>query len=334
MQQNYNNERYKEQLIASILAKNGYKMEGFVGEGNFSKCYILSSPKYAVNFVCKVIEFKEGVLRQKYKEIFYHEVNALLNVIHPNIVKIYRYFEEGDFLFLIIEYCKGGNLSDYLRQNKKVSSGNLLISFTRQIVSALSTCHKAKIAHHDIKPANILLDYRGNIKLCDFGFATTEEDKTERFIGSAAYMAPEILEKRPYDPFKADIWALGVTIYQLAKGEVPFKGRSISSILTEIKLGFSESLINIPLVIRKLIQVCLIIDPEKRYSIDQIEKLVYDHAFDPKPTSLSHNLSSPIKLPKRNSLRRSIKGTISTPNIPATTSRPVLTKRHSVLTYV
>ena len=265
-------------LISSILEKKGFKLGPQIGAGAFSKVFVIKNSN-DIELVCKVIDVKAGLQESGYLSTYHAEINILTQILHPNVIKIYNHFVEEQFLFMILEMCKGGSLQDRIKSQGKLA-GTKLLKTTHEIVAGLEALHERKIAHHDIKPANILFDSADRAKLADFGFAAVETgDKINRYAGSVYYMAPEVLKKVSYDPFEADIWALGVSIYQMATGQLPYKGNSIVELTSEIALGYSkEELQYVPSVINKVIRGCLHLNPEQRITTKQIMMLL-DSAF-------------------------------------------------------
>ncbi|OHT10614.1 hypothetical protein TRFO_20022 [Tritrichomonas foetus] len=172
----------------------------------------------------------------RYSESFNSELNALIKIIHPNIISVFDHFvdEKNRCLFLILEYCSNGTIEDMLKKSGVIRPP-YLYSLCYQIVNALKFCEDLGLAHRDIKPSNVFIDKYGRVKLADFGlsFQMKSDDQKgdnaicNRFTGSLPYMPPEILNLQPFDPFKADIWSLGVTFYYMAIGNIPFLGKNI-----------------------------------------------------------------------------------------------------------
>ena len=175
------------------------------------------------------------------------EVEALCELDHQNVIRIYDSFIENNNYYLIFEECTGGSLKNAI-ENRTIISEIERRSICHQILSALYYMHSKKIAHRDIKPSSILLDHKKKPKLSDFGISIfmQEGQKCEKFSGSTPYLAPEILNKQQYDPFKADVWALGITFYEFVTGKTPWKSINIVDLVNEIKqfeeIHFPDSL--------------------------------------------------------------------------------------------
>lgn len=129
-------------------------------------------------------------------------------------------YESSGQLGIVMEYFSEVSLAEFARRNRPIDNG-ILQKITKQICEGLLHLHSFGISHRDIKPDNILIDQEHNIKIIDFGFATSHEQEEVVVAGTPQYMAPELISKRNYDPLKADIWALGVMLYWLATGFFP-----------------------------------------------------------------------------------------------------------------
>ena len=201
--------------VEKVLRDHNYVLRDEIGQGSFGAVYRVESTKYEhVPFVLKIMEIHGDVSQ---------ETEILRGLCHPNIISMYDYFLDGDLLYVILEYCPGGSLADYVREHGPLR-GHELVWHASQILSALLWCHKHQIAHRDIKPENILIDNHGRSVLADFGLSCRvghgEED--ESFSGSRAYMAPEVLARKRRNAFLADIWSVGVTFYVISTGKFPF----------------------------------------------------------------------------------------------------------------
>ena len=206
-----------------------------------------------------------------------NEINLLKSIDHPNIVKIVEFYVTKQAYFIITELCQGGELFDKIMEKEKLDEDHsAYILF--QVLSAVINCHNKNIVHRDLKPENILIDREEDngyltIKIIDFGTAKIfEKDKAEqKVIGSAYYIAPEVLEKNYNE--KCDLWSCGVILYILLTGKPPFGG-SEDEIIRKIKKGiYDESELNNKSdeskdLIRKLLEM----NPNKRLSAQQAIK--------------------------------------------------------------
>lgn len=157
-----------------------------------------------------------------------------------HIVKIYEAFETETHVYLVMEYVVGGSLHSYLKErpDRRLKEEEAKAIF-KEIMVALSYCHRKSIAHRDIKLENILLDENNHVKLIDFGFSTCipNDKKIKMFCGTPSYMAPEIVSKVEYAGPPADIWASAVLLFALLNGSFPFRGATDKELYRKIFKG-------------------------------------------------------------------------------------------------
>ena len=221
--------------VIRTLSEHNYNYIKLIGSGSYSTVHLVLHEHYQVEFVVKISELSDSL-----KDSGYSEIKNLVNLPHTNIIKIYEYFNDDDFLYLILEYCENGSLSNYVKNSGPIKPP-LLYQMCTQILSALNLCHEMGMAHRDIKPGNILLDYQFRPKLADFGMSEKfqEENKAKTIIGTKAFMSPEMLVTcaKAFDPFKSDIYALGITFYFMVTGNLPWVTHSESVMIEQIRNG-------------------------------------------------------------------------------------------------
>ncbi|KAL0126497.1 hypothetical protein PUN28_005096 [Cardiocondyla obscurior] len=163
------------------------------------------------------------------------EIQIMSSVQHPNIIHIYEVFENKEKMVLVMEYAAGGELYDYLSERKVLGEHEARRIF-RQIATAVFYCHKHKICHRDLKLENILLDQVGNAKIADFGLSNVfdEQRLLSTFCGSPLYASPEIVKGTPYHGPEVDCWSLGVLLYTLVYGAMPFDGSNFKRLVKQI----------------------------------------------------------------------------------------------------
>ncbi|OHT05090.1 CAMK family protein kinase [Tritrichomonas foetus] len=271
--------------LKEAMEKHDYIMEKKIGSGGFSVVYLAESVKYHQKFVVKVTPHDCDSETDA-------EISLLMKLSHPNIIQIYEYFFECDFMYIVLEYCPGGSLQSYVKKNGPLPT-HLLYPTIAQIISALHCCHSHNIAHRDIKPANILIDKHGRPKLADFGLSCecTNHGCSHKneFAGSRPFMSPELILKRRHDPFKSDIWALGVTIYYMLVGETPWPpSDKQSEFETAILMGMiTFTNLNVDFELVKLIKKMIEVNENKRATIEYLMELDIIKANILKPINLT-----------------------------------------------
>lgn len=169
------------------------------------------------------------------------EIQALKRAEHKRITDIYEAVFTQDHVFLVMQYAGGGDLLDYINKGGALSEERARDIFY-QLMEAVGHCHAQRIYHRDLKCENILLDDQQNVLLSDFGFATVVDSPSQWLMthcGSYAYAAPEILDGRPYHGDRSDIWSLGVVLYAMTCGRLPFRDKSVKMLLEDIRRGVS-----------------------------------------------------------------------------------------------
>ena len=218
----------KEYLLSNSFhekIKKSYSLNSKIGEGSFGKVFE-ATDKGGKKYAIKCINKKKIIKGQ----LLYNEIKMGIKMKHPNILGIKEIYEEMDKIFLVMEYCEGGDLFNYIIKSPqgKLDEKNT-INIIIQILDALNYLHnEVKICHRDLKPENMLIKNNGKnkpiIKLIDFGTAEyiPNEKKITGKIGTLKYMAPEIFSKSFYNE-KIDIWSAGVILYNMTTGCEPFE---------------------------------------------------------------------------------------------------------------
>ncbi|GMS96817.1 hypothetical protein PENTCL1PPCAC_18992, partial [Pristionchus entomophagus] len=249
--------------------KHRFEIVRKLGSGTYGKVSLAYDHKFdrevAVKLIKKsAIENKADLVRIR------REIRIMSALNHPNIIQIFEVFENKDKIILVMEYANGGELYDYVSKYGSLQEQEARRIF-RQITSAVLYCHKHKVAHRDLKLENILLDSNNHAKIADFGLSNYFSDKTllNTFCGSPLYASPEIINGTPYRGPEVDCWSLGILLYTLVYGSMPFDGRDFNRMVRQIKKGaYYEP--DTPSTASMLIRNMLRVNPERRANIDDI----------------------------------------------------------------
>ncbi|CAG9316717.1 unnamed protein product [Blepharisma stoltei] len=216
-----------------------YTMGPKLGSGAFGSVRIGTHKITMQQRAIKTIKKSSISEDQFVKDKFFAEVEVLKTADHPNIVRLYEFYEDQLHFHLVTELVKGGELFDYIVSSKNLSEP-VAAHFFKQILSAVNYCHTNGIVHRDLKPENLLLDRQDSsatVKVIDFGTSTIIDQSkrlTHRY-GTSYYIAPEVLKKN-YDE-KCDVWSCGVILYILLSGKPPFYGETDADILARVEKG-------------------------------------------------------------------------------------------------
>uniref|UniRef100_A0A8C5WYP2 non-specific serine/threonine protein kinase n=1 Tax=Laticauda laticaudata TaxID=8630 RepID=A0A8C5WYP2_LATLA len=244
-----------------------YRLLKTIGKGNFAKVklarHVLTGRE--VSF------FRLGLITIIL--FLFREVRIMKILNHPNIVKLFEVIETEKTLYLIMEYASGGEVFDYLVAHGRMKEKEARAKF-RQIVSAVQYCHQKCIVHRDLKAENLLLDGDMNIKIADFGFSNefTVGNKLDTFCGSPPYAAPELFQGKKYDGPEVDVWSLGVILYTLVSGSLPFDGQNLKELRERVLRGKYRIPFYMSTDCENLLKKLLVLNPIKRGSLEQIMK--------------------------------------------------------------
>lgn len=260
--------------MADVCGVGPYLLQNVLGKGQTGivklGVHTITTKKVAVKIVDKS-KIQQSVLAKVEREI------TIMKLIeHHNVLQLYDVYESKKNLFLVLEYVGGGELFEYLVQRQRLHATEAR-KFFRQIISAITYCHEYAICHRDLKPENLLLDEKHNIKIADFGMASVQvaDDFLETSCGSPHYACPEVVRGIRYDGMKADIWSCGVILYALIVGCLPFDDDNLRVLLEKVKKGTFTVPSFVPNDCEDLIRHMIVVEPEKRYSLAEIQK----HSF-------------------------------------------------------
>lgn len=252
------------------FTRSDFEFQRKLGDGAFGQVWKVRHKSSNKFYAIKQVQ-KTKVMR--IIEQFKREVSIMYSLDHPHLVKLFSHFEDDKFFYLILELIEGGNLFQKLSR-EQILTERVSAQYFREIVLAVEYLHTRSpvIIHRDIKPENILIDKTGRIKLSDFGWANYVNKVSERLTscGTLEYLPPEMVDEKGHDTC-ADIWCLGVLLYEMLTGTTPFKGsgkeKTMKNILSQgikFPLGFSH-------IAKDLIQKMLEKEKEKRIDIFHVK---------------------------------------------------------------
>ncbi|KAM6471559.1 maternal embryonic leucine zipper kinase isoform 1-T2 [Liasis olivaceus] len=247
-----------------------YEIHETVGTGGFAKVklarHLLTGEQVAIKIMDK-LTLGDDLPRIK------TEIEAMKSLSHQNICRLYHVIETPKKIFMVLEYCPGGELFDYIIAKDRLAEDEARIFF-RQIVAAIAYVHSQGYAHRDLKPENLLIDAEHNLKLIDFGLCAKPRGGLDYHLntccGSPAYAAPELIQGKAYIGSEADIWSMGVLLYALLCGFLPFDDDNMMALYRKIVRGKYD----IPkwlspgsiLLLHQMLQV----DPKKRIMVKHL----------------------------------------------------------------
>nr|CAH8840303.1 unnamed protein product [Trichobilharzia regenti] len=248
-----------------------YKFIRTIGKGNFAKVKLASHVITGQQVAIKIIDKTQ--LSPSSRQKLFREVRLMKLLDHPNIVKLFEIIDNDKILYLVMEYASGGEVFDYLVAHGRMKEKEARAKF-RQIVSAVQYCHQKHIIHRDLKAENLLLDADMNIKLADFGFSNefSPGTKLDTFCGSPPYAAPELFQGKKYDGPEVDVWSLGVILYTLVSGSLPFDGQTLRELRERVLRGKYRIPFYMSTDCESLLKKMLVLNPSRRYTLEMVMK--------------------------------------------------------------
>jgi eukaryotic-like serine/threonine-protein kinase len=251
-----------------------YQIDREIGKGAMGTVYLGHDPRISRTVAVKTLSLTEEFGSEQLEEIksrFFREAEAAGRLNHPNIVTIYDIGEDQDLAYIAMDYLKGKNLSSYCKKDMRLPDDEVLKVIT-QVARALDYAHSNHVVHRDIKPANIIYDETtGKPTVTDFGVACltdSSKTKTGTVLGSPYYMSPEQLAGSKVDG-RSDLFSLGVTLYQMLSGELPFLGDSMANLMYKITNEKQRDIRilrpDLPVCITSIINKALHKDFDKRF---------------------------------------------------------------------
>uniref|UniRef100_I3JQV1 Maternal embryonic leucine zipper kinase n=1 Tax=Oreochromis niloticus TaxID=8128 RepID=I3JQV1_ORENI len=247
-----------------------YEVYETIGSGGFAKVklgrHILTGEKVAIKIMNKK-DLGDDLPRVKV------EIEAMKNLSHQHICRLYQVIETSTQIFMVLEYCPGGELFDYIIAKDRLSEEETRVFF-RQIVSAMAYVHSQGYAHRDLKPENLLIDGDHNLKLIDFGLCAKPKGglgyELMTCCGSPAYAAPELIQGKAYIGSEADVWSMGVLLFALLCGHLPFDDDNCMILYRKITRGTYDNPKWLSPGSILLLNQMLQVDPKRRLTVRQL----------------------------------------------------------------
>ena len=282
-----NNKEEKKEVEEIIIEKktddekeviiDKYHKGKFLGKGGFAECYEFKSESDGIIYAGKMVDKKKFKIKkdqreteimriQKDAEYLKREIRIQQNLNYSKIVKVKSFFEDDHHVYIVLQKCNNNSLTELLKKRKYLTEIEVQC-YMFQLIQGLIFLHNKNYIHRDLKPDNLFLDDKLELKIGDFGlvYKLNKNEKANDYCGTLKYMAPEFFEKKPYS-FEVDIWAIGIIMYILLIGQFPFNDEY------EIK----TKNLNFPNDIKKsksaknLIEQILVKEPKKRPTLSQI----------------------------------------------------------------
>lgn len=248
-----------------------YEIKHIIGKGATAVVKLATHKTKKTNIVFKIYE--KSQLGKSQMSALRSEISIMKKLDHPHIIKLYDVIEDNEKIMLAMEYLSGGCFRSFLKKrgHKRISEDEAKIYFG-QIIDAVKYLHTKGIYHRDLKLDNILLDYKKDIKVIDFGYSVEcePEDLLEIYWGTTPYMAPEMVMKQKYCGQHVDIWSLGVIVYAMLAGQLPFNGKTEEDVIKRIWWGQFRQPTKISYDWKRFLSSILNLDPMKRPSASDL----------------------------------------------------------------
>ena len=262
--------------IGYVKFSDYYEMKQVIGKGKFGVVNLGIHKKTGQQVAIKIMN-KENIKTLEDKELVRIEIGILKLCHHPNIVRLLDHLENNDYIFIVMEYIEGGTLRQYFKKRKFNFSERQASNIMSQIVSGIKYLHQYGIVHRDLKPDNIMITQQndfGIIKIMDFGLSkiVSPKEKMVDGYGSLSYVAPEVLLRTPYNK-EVDIWSMGVILFYMLSGHLPFRGSKEDVVANKIVFESAEfdedDWETRSKTVRNLIESCLEKKVENRITIEK-----------------------------------------------------------------
>ena len=259
-------------LLETGSKMSDYKIEEIIGEGTYGKVKLATHLATNEKVAIKIID-KSRLINNGDNDRILNEMKILTKLDHPNILKAFEVFEEAKFYYIVMERPAKGDLFNYICSKGRLSMDEASFIYY-QIVNAIQYLHKNKIVHRDMKPENIMLTKDMIVKLGDFGLSKyfkRSDIKLQTNCGSPCYSAPEVLRGNKYKPTPIDIWGIGIILYCMVCGELPFEDEREDLLIRKVTLCNYQCPLFVSPIFKSLFRRILCPNPNERLTINKIK---------------------------------------------------------------
>jgi serine/threonine-protein kinase len=262
-------------MTKELKSLGRYKIQGVLGKGAMGLVYDGVDPTLDRRVAIKTIltSTLDEATAKHYAMRFMREVRAVARLNHPNIVQVYDYGTENDLAYIVMEYIQGKELKDAFDDGQSFSL-KAVLQMMEELLQALDLAHEAGIIHRDVKPANVMVDAAGHVKLTDFGVARVtdpdadlgEATRAGAMIGTPAYMSPEQIQGQAIDR-RSDIFSAGILFYQMLTGRKPFEGNgwALARKIVQDDPPWPSTVVQVPAALDAVVARALAKDAAQRY---------------------------------------------------------------------
>eukprot|EP00127_Corallochytrium_limacisporum_P000182 Clim_evm43s6 gene=Clim_evmTU43s6 len=249
-----------------------YRVEKTIGQGSYGKVKLGCHKSTGQHVALKVL-MKQNIKSAKAFGRVQREIRFLKLMHHPHIVKLMDVIENQDRYVLVMEYASGGELFDYIVSRRRLKDAEAR-HFFRQMLSAVSYCHQNSLIHRDLKPENLLLDENRQIKIIDFGFSNMfyHDNMMATYCGSPYYAAPEMVLGKTYVGPEVDVWSMGIILYALLCGFLPFDDSNVKRLYDKIVVGTYQCPPHMSPEAKHLLSRMIVVNRRDRATIEEIMK--------------------------------------------------------------
>jgi len=260
--------------MSELKSLGRYEVKGVLGKGAMGLVYDGRDPNLDRRVAIKTILTRQMDPKEQ-KDVtmrFEREVHAVARLNHRNIVQVYDFGTENDLAYIVMEFIKGRELLDYFNKGERFDLATIL-KITIELLDALDFAHEHDIIHRDVKPANVMIDAAGHVKLTDFGVARLtdapegEATRMGKQIGTPSYMSPEQIQGQKLDR-RTDVFSAGIVFYQLLTGKKPFESGSqfgLQAKIVQEDPAWPSQVVQVPPEFDRVMARALAKEPDKRY---------------------------------------------------------------------